>query len=82
LVSNFLGRSQTPNYTFSARLVRLVGAGCQKSGLNLKILLKSMVLAPLGPPTKRSVNFFDYHCEGKVFTNMFYAESLFPMCFV
>jgi len=33
---------------------------------------------PLGIPKKGSVNFFDHHCKGKVFPNIFYVESLFP----
>jgi len=61
-------------YTFSARLVGLVGAGCQKSRLNLKIPPKSVVFAPLDPQPK-SVNVFVHHCKGKIFTNIFYARK-------
>jgi len=56
----------------------VVGAGWQKSGLNLEI----RVFCPLGTPKKGSVNLFYHHYKGKVFTNIFYVESLFPMCLV
>jgi len=36
--------------------------------------------APLDPPNKRSVNFFDHHCKFRVFIKIFYVESLFPTC--
>ena len=30
---------------------------------------------PLGTPKKGSVNFFDHHCKGKVFTNIFFCRK-------
>jgi len=49
---NLAGCCKTPKCTFSASSVGLVGAGCQESGLNLKITAKSVVFAPLDPPPK------------------------------
>jgi len=36
---------------------------------------------PRWTPAK-SFSFFDHHCKGKVFTDIFYIESLFPTCLV
>jgi len=47
-----VGCCKTLKYSFSASLVGLVGAGCQKSGLNLKIPPKFVVFASLDPPPK------------------------------
>jgi len=60
----------------------VVATDWQISGLNLKITPKSEVFAPWAPPRKEVSTFLIYHCKGKVFTNIFYAESLFPMCLV
>ena len=68
-----MGCCETPKYTFTASLV---GAGWQKRDLNLKIAPKSEVFAPL-VPNEGSANFFYHHCKGKVFTYIFYVESLF-----
>jgi len=63
-------------YTFSASLVRLVGAGWHKSGMNLKTTLNSEVFVPLAPQQK-NCQLFDHHCKGKVFTNIL----MWKVCF-
>jgi len=69
-----MGCCKTPKFTLSASLLGVVGADWQKSGLNLKILPKSVVLPPW-TPIKRSFNFFAHQCKGKVFINIFYVKT-------
>ena len=65
----------------SASLVGLAGSDWQKSHWTSKYP-EFRGFCPLGPLHKVSVNLIDHHCKGKVFTNIFYVESLFPTCLV
>jgi len=75
-----VGCCKTPKSTFSASLVGLVGIA--EEGLEPQNSPEIGGFSLLGPPKKGSVNLFDHHCKGKVFTNIFCAERFFPMCFV
>ena len=67
-----MGCCKTPKYTFSANLVGLVGAGWQPPNTP-----EILVFRPLGPPTTSSFNFFDHHCKGNAFTDIFVCKVCF-----
>jgi len=75
-----VGCCKTPKYTFSAIFVGLVDTNCQKSGFKLK--KRNPCFYPRGPFTKKTLSFLDRYCKGKVFTNIFCAETVFPTCLV
>jgi len=73
-----MGCCTTHKCTCSATLLDLVSVDWQKKGLNRKKYIKFLDIAPF-VPTKTCFNFFDHHCKGKVLTDTFYVESLFPV---
>jgi len=62
----------------SATLLGLVGVDWLKRGLNCK--KRNPWFLPGW--TQQNFNFFYHYCKGKVLTDIFYVESLFPRCLV
>ena len=72
---------KTHKYTSSSALVGLWVLTGRKVILTAK-KNESLCFCPFWTPHQNEFQFFDHHCKGKVFTEFFYAESLFPTCLV